>query len=420
MKIAMFTNNYKPYVAGVPVSIEHLAEALRKIGHTVYIFAPSYENQTEEEYVIRYPSFPVKIAGAPIPNVLTKLFERKVQELEIDVIHVHHPALVGNIALGLQKKYGIPVVFTYHTRYEAYLHYVKPLQWLEEASGLLERYLDYFAQRCDLIIAPTPGMKKYLETRDFNTPIGVLPTGVTENNFYPDEKQAEEIRKQYLKNADYLFLTVSRLAKEKNLDFQMEGLAILKEHLKKRGKSFVHMIIGDGPQKEHLMERARELGLEENVVFMGNMENQEIPAYQKAADAFLFSSKSETQGIVLLEAMAAGTPVIAVKASGVEDIVEDGKNGFLTEENPGVWAERILIFTERKELQNEMQKAAEKTARFYAEEEIARRAGDFYFLAENATAKSLPSFEMQNTHCFRGWLRRRSAEKVPFFKRYVV
>lgn len=104
MKIAMFTNNYKPYVGGVPVSIEHLAQALRKIGHTVYIFAPSYENEEEEEFVIRYPSFPVKIAGAPVPNVLTSLFLKKVTELGIDIIHVHHPAIVGNVALAIRKK----------------------------------------------------------------------------------------------------------------------------------------------------------------------------------------------------------------------------------------------------------------------------------------------------------------------------
>lgn len=96
MRIAMFTNNYKPYIAGVPVSIEHLAEALRARGHKVWVFAPSYGEEEEEPYVIRYPSFPFRVAGAPVPDVLTGVFLKKVRELEIDVIHVHHPALVGN------------------------------------------------------------------------------------------------------------------------------------------------------------------------------------------------------------------------------------------------------------------------------------------------------------------------------------
>ena len=128
MRIAMLTNNYKPYVGGVPISIEHLAEELRKRGHTVYIFAPSYRKQEDELYVIRYPSFPLSVAGAPLPNILTGLFRQKMKELQIDLIHVHHPAIAGNVALTLRRQLGIPVVFTYHTRYEEYLYYVKSLQ----------------------------------------------------------------------------------------------------------------------------------------------------------------------------------------------------------------------------------------------------------------------------------------------------
>lgn len=113
------------FVGGVPISIEHLAEELRKIGHTVYVFAPSYGKQEDEPYVIRYPSFPMAIAGAPVPNILTGMFQQKMRELQIDLIHVHHPAIVGNVALALRRQLGIPVVFTYHTRYEEYLYYVK-------------------------------------------------------------------------------------------------------------------------------------------------------------------------------------------------------------------------------------------------------------------------------------------------------
>ncbi len=116
MRIAMFTNNYKPYIGGVPISIERLAEALRAQGHMVWVFAPSYKEQEEEPYVIRYPSLPLSVVGAPVPNVLTKLFAQKIEELRIDVIHVHHPALVGNVALALKRRLNIPVVFTYHTR----------------------------------------------------------------------------------------------------------------------------------------------------------------------------------------------------------------------------------------------------------------------------------------------------------------
>ena len=161
MRIAMFTNNYKPYIGGVPVSIEHLADALREQGHQVWVFAPSYKDQEEEPYVVRYPSFPVSVVGAPVPNILTKLFERKVKELGIDVIHVHHPAIVGNVALRLKRKLHIPVVFTYHTRYEEYLHYIAGLKKIEDCTGVIDKYLRYFCRKCDLLIAPTPGICAY-------------------------------------------------------------------------------------------------------------------------------------------------------------------------------------------------------------------------------------------------------------------
>lgn len=378
MRIAMLTNNYKPYMGGVPISIEHLAEALRGLGHEVWIFAPTYKNQVEEEYVIRYPSFPFSVAKAPAPNVFSGIFEEKIIELGIDIIHVHHPALVGNVALYLRKKYGIPVVFTYHTRFEAYLHYIKPLEWLEQGTGVLKRYMTWFCNQCDLIVAPTDGIKEHLLTTGIWTKIEVLPTGVTEAAFYPQVEQVLQVRKHYKKNVDYLFCSVSRLAKEKNLDFQLEGLQQVKELLAQKGKNFRYLLIGDGPERENLQEKIKANGLEKEVILTGRIENAQVPAYQKACDAFLFSSKSETQGIVILEAMAAGNPVIAVKASGVEDMVVNGLNGYMTEENPILWAEKIVTLMLDEELKKQVSYGAYITATKYSENKIAQRAAEAY------------------------------------------
>lgn len=378
MRIAMFTNNYKPYIGGVPISIEHLAEALRARGHKVWVFAPSYKNEIEEEYVIRYPSFPFQVAGAPVPDILTGIFLKKVCELEIDVIHVHHPALVGNVALHIRRKLGIPVVFTYHTRYMEYLHYIRGLENLEEHTGFLDWYLRRFCNDCDLLVAPTPGIRSYLYGKEVIRPVEVLPTGIPAEAFLPDEKRAAEIRKRYIGDADYLFCTVSRLAAEKNLVFQMQGLAHLGRLLKKRGKTFRHLFIGDGPAKESLVRMAEELGLSEHVIFVGNVENHEMKNYQAACDAFLFTSKSETQGIVLLEAMAVGNPVVALDASGVRDIVADGENGFLTDGDAADWAGRVAELAVNEALWQQMRENAVRTAMQYTEDEIARRAEQYY------------------------------------------
>ncbi len=378
MKIAMFTNNYKPYIGGVPISIEHLAQALRERGHRVYVFAPTYQEQEEEPDVIRYPSFPVSIAKAPVPDVLTRIFEKKVKELGIEVIHVHHPAIVGNVALYLKKKYGIPVVFTYHTRYEQYLHYIKPLAYLERRTGVIEKYLEYFCKKCDLLAAPTPGIRDYLEQKNLGTPVRVLPTGIPGECFRPDFDRAGELRRQYKKEADYLFLTVSRLAKEKNLCFQLQGLALLKEQLAERGKTFRHLLIGEGPQQEELKKLAARLGLSKELIFTGNIPNSEMKEYQAAADAFLFTSKSETQGIVVLEAMAAGNPVVALDATGVRDVVQDGKNGYLCREEASQWAGQIVKLLSDGAAYRGMSQNALSTAKKYSEDVIAKTAELYY------------------------------------------
>lgn len=418
MRIAMFTNNYKPYIGGVPISIEHLAAAMREEGHEVYIFAPSYANQQEEEYVIRYPSVPVSIAGAPIPNVLTVLFEEKVLELDIEVIHVHHPALVGNVALYLQKKHQIPVVYTYHTRYEAYLHYVKPLCWLEKQTEFVEKYLIWFCNRCDYLIAPTKGMQNYLKGGRIETQTEILPTGLPIGNFTANTDRVKKLRRQYMQATDYqtgiqtdnqadnpmdyLLCSIARLAEEKNLLFQLRGLKLLKQRLAKQQKKVRLMILGEGPQKQQLIAEVHRLGLEENVVFVGYVENQEIPDYLKACDMFVFSSKSETQGIVILEAMAVGLPIVAIRASGVEDIVREGQTGFLTAEEEGEWAERIEELLESPAQRKEMGNQGQILAWQYEESRVARNAVHIYDLAKQERLQRAEKQMKGKT----GWLHR--------------
>lgn len=389
MRIAMLTNNYKPFVAGVPVSIEHLADALRRLGHIVYIFAPSYPNQEEEPFVIRYPSFPVQVAGAPIPNVLTGMIGKLVRMLRIDLLHVHHPALVGNVADVLRRQLGIPMVFTYHTRYEAYLHYVRALELLETYTGAVERYLRRFCGRCDMIFAPTPEMKEHLcAEKRITVPVEILPTGLPAESFLPDREESMRIRTAYRKEADYLFCTTARLAKEKNLDFLLASLQKLKANMEIYQKKFRYLIIGEGPERKHLEEKCRTLGLEQEVVFAGTIENRRIKNYLAASDLFLFSSRSETQGIVVLEAMAAGTPVAAVEATGVRDIVRTEENGFLTPEDSGSFAQAVERALRSRAAYARLCRGAEKTAAAYTEDKIAATAQAYYFAVQNTCQSS--------------------------------
>jgi 1,2-diacylglycerol 3-alpha-glucosyltransferase len=399
MRIAMFTNNYKPFIGGVPISIERLANGLRSLGHIVYIFAPEYETRTEDEtYIIRYKTFQKKMKnGFVYPNSFDPAIEEKFTSLCFDVIHVHHPMMIGQTALYLSKKYQIPLAYTYHTRYEEYLHYFKFFEKIERdieknissiaikkaenkmllysKSVLVPKLIRIFTNNCDLVFAPTKMMKENLIERGTRTPIEVLPTGLLSSSFIEDEKKSEEIRRKYKNGKKYLLCTTARLEREKNLEFLLRGIAELKIQLE---GCFQVLILGDGKQRKELEELVKQLEIEDVISFIGSVPNEEIKDYQFASDLFLFSSKSETQGIVLLEAMAARNPVIAVKASGVVDVVENGKNGFMTEENISEWAKAAADVLVNPFLYDSLKEGAKYTAEQYQTREIAHIAQEVY------------------------------------------
>lgn len=398
MRIAMMTNNYKPFIGGVPISIDRLSRALRSLGHEVYIFAPSYEEQEPEKDVIRYKTLKHKLHGNEmvIPNIIDTSIEERFKELKIDLIHVHHPMLIGWTALYLGKKYKIPVTYTYHTRYERYVHYLSPFNKLEELCLLKEGkvknklsratlYLvknkliplgtEIFANCCDTVFAPSKSMEEYLIENKVSSNIEILPTGLSENYFYEDTEKVNKIRRTYLKNKKFLFCTVSRLSKEKNIEFIIEGLKKLKE---KVGDSFNTLIIGNGPLKEELKKRVNDYGMDSSVEFLSSIPNEEIGNYYRACDMFLFASTSETQGIVLIEAMAAGNPVVAVRGSGVVEVLKDGVNGYITDFDEDQWVERIIEVVGNEKEYRKLKEGAYETGREYSEESIGRRAEHFY------------------------------------------
>lgn len=373
MKIAMMTNNYKPFIAGVPISVERLSDGLRANGHEVVVFAPDYEGQEEEKYIVRYRALIKGIVnGFSVPNSFDPHIERRFREGHFDVIHVHHPMLIGRTAHYLSKKYRVPLCFTYHTRYEQYLHYIGA----EFIQNAVPNYVNRYADKCDLVFAPTQSMQDYLEKNGVRTGTAVLPTGLDRAGFAADEEEAAYLRELLLGGRDYLFCTVARLAKEKNLGFLFRALA---ERKKRHGADFRLALVGDGPYRGQLCRLAEELGIREDIAFVGAVPNEKVKNYCKAADLFLFSSLSETQGIVLLEAMAAATPVLAVKASGVRDVVVNGKNGYMTYVSEIEFENRLdgLLMQDRTYLEQ----GALETAQKYEMQEIAKQAVVYYNIA---------------------------------------
>lgn len=395
MKIAMLTNNYKPFVGGVPISVERQAEELVKRGNEVTVFAPEYGNDGEEkkkgnkiknrkyEYdngirIIRFCTGKQCMDnGMVYPNLILREITDVFANETFDLIHTHHPMFVGPTALYLGRKYQIPVVYTYHTRYEDYLHYLDFLRedksfpgirrWVQRLGReeVVPKYMRWFTNQCDLVLAPTEGMQKRIRKNGTHVQTVVFPTGLKEEFYKECTKEAAAIREKYLPQGGILFVTTGRLEEEKNPEFLLEGIVKLKEKMK---EAFQVLVIGEGSMRAALECRTEELGIADVVRFLGNVSNGQVNRYLQAGDMFLFASKSETQGIVLAEAFAAGCPVVAVDASGVEDIIENGVNGFKTIEDADEWSDKILEALEKREY---MKEQAKTTAAGYRSDRLA-------------------------------------------------
>lgn len=398
MRVALMTNNYKPFIGGVPISIERLAGGLEKLGHEVTIFAPTYEEQEAEASVVRYASITQKgFGGIVLPNPMDSRIEKEFRKKKYDVIHVHHPMLIGQTAIYLSRKYQVPLTFTYHTRYEQYLCHAKTFRHLEQGAargrGIISRmdrtmlntakdkiipqYLRSFLKHCDYVFAPTGGMQDYLYDV-CGVPydkMDILPTGLDEGSYQVTEEQRNAIRKKYGAEDKALFISVSRMSYEKNVPFLLRSLALLKQ---RSTKPFQVLMVGEGPQKETFRRQCVDLGIADSVVFTGNIPNQELAPYFAAADAFIFASRTETQGIVVLEAFAGATPVYAVEATGVSDLVSDGYNGYLVREEEELFTEKLLQMLSGEHDMKRLSQNAYASALTFRQEAVARKAVHIY------------------------------------------
>jgi 1,2-diacylglycerol 3-alpha-glucosyltransferase len=327
MKIAFFTNNYKPFVGGVPIAIEKLSGRLRTRGHRVFIFAPEYHEPVEAEpdvfRIWSIKNFNDTSFSIPLPLSLEPY--TRFHELNVDLVHVHHPFLLGHTGMRVGRSHNLPVVFTYHTQYEKYSHYMPFDRAM--VNELAVTISTRFANCCDAVIAPSRDMERILRERGVTAPMRVIPTGVDLQAFR--RGNARRFRERFgIAAGKKVALFVSRLAKEKNVSFVVDAF----ERIARERNDVRLVLAGSGEEEAFLRKRVAGHGLEDKVIFTGMLRGEDLTSAYKAADVFVFASTTETQGMVVLEAMAAGLPVVAVDAAGVRDIVVNGVNGCLAPE----------------------------------------------------------------------------------------
>jgi len=361
MRIGMFINYYTPTKGGMETSVINLSKGLWGAGHEVFIFAPDYPGwEKKEKNIFRCKSFSFKHGGYQyvIPIPFGSNIEEVVRSLNLDIIHSHQPYSLGWEAAKFAKKLNIPMVLTYHIDYESYYRYIffvpKTI-----SQKIINWVVNRYCRKCDAVIAPSSAINNLLFNDGIKKSVYIIPSGIDIDQFAKNFGKRTKIRNKYgVKENEILLITASRTIPEKNIEFLIRAFAIINQS-KKNAKL---MIVGDGSMKAELENSVKELGLQESVIFAGLLDKEGMIAHYQASDIFVFASLTETQGLVVVEAMAAGLPVVAIKANGIEDMVKNGDDGILTDNVEENFAENVIKLMENENLRKKMSENAKINA----------------------------------------------------------
>ena len=371
MRIGLFTDAYLPEVTGVTTAVSQLRAELERLGHETYVYAPRYDRPFEEQpRTFRFragPVFAYKTARMAVP------YSREAAKSfgVLDVVHSHTPFSLAYAAFVAAYRHKLPHVQTYHTYLSQYRHYVpRPIR---PSVRITERYSAALCNRCSVVTVPTRSIHDELVRFGVHRPIRILPFG-PDMTVYAQPAAWEPRRAMAIPDGDPLLLYAGRMAEEKNLRFILAAFAKVHE----TAENAVMVWAGDGPLRAWLEEEGRRLGLEDVLRFPGFLDRQRITDLYKETDLFLFASKTETQGLVLAEAMAAGAPAVAVRAMGVRDVVEDGVSGVLVPESLDDFAAAVTGMLCDPSLRARLGEGARRAAEAMSLQNCARRFAEIY------------------------------------------
>lgn len=338
MRVGIFTESYPPLVNGVSTSILMLEHALTKLGHEVFIITVS---DNKKDYALENNGHILRLPSVNLANCydykMTSVYPIKavnmIKKMNLDVIHSNVEFTVGIFARVVSEQLSIPLVHTYHTNWEDYTHYItKNKKILDDICKKLLKYLVVFFEDKTVTELIVPSNKIYNLFKDkykFTKNIHIIQTGIETSKFYKENFNQKDInslkKKLGIKKKDFVVMTVSRLAKEKSVD------RIINNHkeLVKKYSNMKLLIVGDGPDIDKLKDEAKSLVVSDSVIFTGKVPLSDIPIYYQLGNVFVTASKSETQGLTVVEAISSSLPVVAVKDdSFVNSVIEDF-NGFV-------------------------------------------------------------------------------------------
>lgn len=387
MNICMFTNTYLPHIGGVARSVSTFAEDYRRLGQKVLVVAPTFDGrpppQRHEKLVERVPAiqnfngsdFSVRL---PLAASLSDRLDR----FQADIVHAHHPFLLGDTALRVAAGKNVPIVFTHHTRYEDYTHYVPfDSPALKEVATHLPTQ---FANLCDGVIAPSQSIADLIRERGVLVPVAVVPTGIDVAAFRRGDGKKFRARHGIPPRA-FVVGHVGRLAPEKNLGYLAEAVG----RFLRATREAYFVLVGGGPAEQAVRDSLARQGVADRLIFAGKHTGRGLHAAYRAMDVFAFASFSETQGMVLAEAMAAGVPVVALNAPGVREVVRSRENGVLlpARTRPARFAAALAELHAQPEFRRAAAAGARRTAGRFGRDRCAQLALDFYAEIRRATRR---------------------------------
>lgn len=383
MRIGIFTDTYPPFINGVSTSIVSLEKALRNEGHEVFIVTVNPDNLSyryeNEEKIIRIPGIPIGIYDYRLTGIYPLKAISKIKEWNLDIIHSHTEFGIGTFARILAKQLDIPLVHTYHTMYEDYIHYITKGHFDRSSKKIVE-YLTMFY--CDktakqLIVPSRKTYNLFKEKYHVEKEVRIVSTGLEIDRFFQEkfkESDTLSLKKELgLSTNDFVILTVGRLAEEKNVELLLKAL----ESMSKKDKNIKLVIVGSGPDYEKYITWVIEKKLEKNIIFTNAIPWEEIPAYYQIADVFATASKTETQGLTVIEAMASSKPAICMKDDAFLDVVVDELNGKFFENQIAFEDIIFSLKSDRKKLES-MSKQARYTSESHSLKHYALNILDVY------------------------------------------
>lgn len=380
MRIAIFTDTYRPEINGVVTSIDTYRSELERQGHEVWVFAPRYFGRDDPHpRTFRFPSipYPFKMMKERRIAWMGPVSMLRFGRLRIDVIHSQVPAFMGIYALLVSALWRVPHVHTYHTHYMEYRHYMPfPSAFARRAIIWIARH---YCGRTNHVIVPSSGIKDAVLSYGVDAPVTVIPTGIDTRDRRSDVPLPDLLAKYRLDAPDEparkrLLVSVGRLGREKNIRFLIRAMAKMRE----AGEPVHLFMIGNGPDRAEIEVEIETLRLRDDVTLTGYVDRDDVLSFLRACELFIFASKTETQGLVLLESMAMGTPVVAIDATGVHDLVGDDVGGIATEDDVEAFARSTLELLRAPRLLRRKKAEAVRRAELWSIENQARRLEAVY------------------------------------------